>query len=81
MRDVRIYDEPIPIADAGEKLVRIKAVGVCDSDLHGFLEREIGDAKLDHPLILGHAFAGGTRNGQGLRLTLRSRAGIANIAN
>jgi hypothetical protein len=26
MRDVRIYDEPIPIADAGEKLVRIKAV-------------------------------------------------------
>lgn len=81
MRDVRIHDGPIPMAGAREKLVRIKAVGVCDSDLHWFLEREISDAKLDLPLILGHEFARGTENGRGPRLTLRSRAGIANFAN
>ena len=62
--DLRIHDEPFPIAGAGEKLVRIKSVGVCGSDLHWFSEGEIGDAKLERPLVLGHEFAGETENGQ-----------------
>ena len=37
----------------GEKLVRIKSVGVCGSDLHWFSGGEIGDAKLERPLVLG----------------------------
>jgi L-iditol 2-dehydrogenase len=62
--DLRIHDEQIPVADVGEKLIRVKSVGVCGSDLHWFSEGSIGDAKLDHPLVLGHEFAGVTEEGQ-----------------
>jgi L-iditol 2-dehydrogenase len=57
-RDVRLHDEPMPIARAGESLVRVTAVGICGSDLHWFGEACIGDAKLNRPLVLGHEFAG-----------------------
>ncbi len=62
--DLRIHDEPVPVAGEGEKLIRVKSMGVCGSDLHWFAEGEIGDAKLEHPLILGHEFAGETEDGQ-----------------
>jgi L-iditol 2-dehydrogenase len=64
MGDLRIHEEPVPLAGIGEKLVRIMSVGVCGSDLHWFAEGGIGDARLDHPLILGHEFAGETEDGQ-----------------
>jgi L-iditol 2-dehydrogenase len=56
--DLRIHDEPIPAPSAGEVLLRVKAVGVCGSDLHWYNEAGIGDARLNHPLVLGHEFAG-----------------------
>src|SRR4026208_1187639 len=62
--DLRLSAEPIPVMGVGEKLVRIKSVGVCGSDLHWFSEGSIGDAKLEHPLVLGHEFAGVTADGQ-----------------
>jgi len=62
--NLQTHDESVPVAGEGEKLVRVKAVGVCGSDLHWFSEGEIGDAKLEHPLVLGHEFAGVTENGQ-----------------
>ena len=62
--DLRIQDEPAPVPQQGEKLIRIKSVGVCGSDLHWFSEGEIGDAKLERPLVLGHEFAGETEDGQ-----------------
>jgi len=62
--DLRIHKEPVPVAGEGEKLIRVKSVGVCGSDLHWFSEGEIGDAKLEHPLVLGHEFAGETVDGQ-----------------
>ena len=43
--DLRTNDEPTPVAGRGEKLIRIKSVGICGSDLHWFSEGEI-------PLIL-----------------------------
>ena len=33
--NLQIHDEPVPVAREGEKLVRVKSVGVCGSDLHG----------------------------------------------
>src|SRR5258708_9386792 len=39
-------------------LVRVTAVGICGSDLHWWDEGAIGDAKLTHPLVLGHEGAG-----------------------
>ena len=62
--NLQTHDEPVPVAAEGEKLVRIKAVGVCGSDLHWFSEGEIGNAKLEHPLVLGHEFSGVTEDGQ-----------------
>src|SRR5829696_4404020 len=62
--NLQMHDEPVPVAGAGEKLVRIKSVGVCGSDRHSFSEGSIGDAKLEHPLVLGHEFAGLTQDGQ-----------------
>jgi L-iditol 2-dehydrogenase len=62
--DLRTHDEPIPVPGAGEKLVRVKSVGVCGSDLHWFSGCGIGDAKLERPLVLGHEFAGELEDGQ-----------------
>src|ERR1700761_6543513 len=66
--DIRLSDEPAPEPGPGETLVRVTAVGLCGSDLHWFSEGAIGDARLSHPLVLGHEAAGviasGPRQGQ-----------------
>jgi L-iditol 2-dehydrogenase len=62
--DLRLHEESDPIPGAGEKMVQVKAVGICGSDLHWFAEGGIGDAQLEHPLVLGHEFSGITESGQ-----------------
>ena len=66
--DLRVADEPMPDAGPGMSLVQVTAVGICGSDLHWWDEGAIGDAKLTHPLVLGHEGAGviaeGPRAGQ-----------------
>jgi L-iditol 2-dehydrogenase len=44
-----------PVPKNGEVLVRVRAAGVCGSDLHGFLGRS---KKRVPPLVLGHEFCG-----------------------
>jgi L-iditol 2-dehydrogenase len=66
--DIRVGDEPAPEPEPGEALVKVTAVGICGSDLHWWEDGEIGDAKLAHPLVLGHEgageIAGGPRRGE-----------------
>jgi L-iditol 2-dehydrogenase len=62
--DLRLHDEPCPVPSQDGKLIRIKAVGVCGSDLHWFSEGGIGDAALEHPLVLGHEISGELEDGQ-----------------
>ena len=66
--DLRVADEPVPETGPGMSLVQVTAVGICGSDLHWWDEGAIGDAKLTHPLVLGHegagVIAGGPRSGQ-----------------
>jgi L-iditol 2-dehydrogenase len=66
--DLRVGEEPVPDAGPGMSLVRVTAVGICGSDLHWWDEGAIGDAKLGHPLVLGHEGAGviaeGPRRGE-----------------
>jgi len=62
--DLQIHQEPVPVAGEGQKLVHVKSVGVCGSDLHWFSGGEIGDAKLERPLVLGHECAGELLDGQ-----------------
>jgi L-iditol 2-dehydrogenase len=62
--EVRLLDEPPPVPERDETLVRVKAVGLCGSDLHWFTHAGIGDASLQRPLVLGHEAAGITEAGQ-----------------
>jgi L-iditol 2-dehydrogenase len=66
--DLRVAEEPVPPTEQGTVLVRVTAVGICGSDLHWWDEGAIGDAKLTHPLVLGHEGAGviasGPRSGE-----------------
>ncbi len=57
-RDVRVSDEPPTEPAPGEVRLHVTAVGLCGSDLHWFEDGAIGEARLDHPLVLGHEFAG-----------------------
>ena len=61
--DLRLADEPVPLAGAGETLVRVTAVGVCGSDLHWFTEGGIGDVQLGRPVVPGHEIAGVVSDG------------------
>lgn len=57
-------DVPDAVAQDGEHLIRVEAVGICGSDMHAFLGH---DSRRPAPLILGHEAAGmivgGPRNG------------------
>lgn len=58
-------DEPDPEPQSGEVLVRVKAVGICGSDMHAYHGH---DPRRVPPLILGHEVAGvvasGPRSGE-----------------
>ncbi len=57
--DLRVERVPRPGPPRrGEVLLRVKATGVCGSDLHAFQDGRIGDTTVISPLILGHEFAG-----------------------
>jgi L-iditol 2-dehydrogenase len=56
--EIRIENAPDPVPGPGEALVRIRAVGVCASDLHFFRHGEIGGWGFDSPALLGHECAG-----------------------
>ena len=53
-----LHDEDAPVAGPGESLVRVRAVGLCGSDLHWYTGGSIGDAVLSRPLVLGHEVSG-----------------------
>jgi L-iditol 2-dehydrogenase len=57
--DLRVETVPQPGQPGpGEVLLRVKATGLCGSDLHSFLDARIGDTPVEAPLVLGHEFAG-----------------------
>jgi L-iditol 2-dehydrogenase len=56
--DLRLQEEPIPRPQAGEVLVRVRAVTICHSDIHYYRDGHIGDTVSDQPLVLGHEFCG-----------------------
>ncbi len=58
-KDIRIDDIAAPPEPGpGEVLLRVKATGICGSDLHSYMDARIGDIALESPLVLGHEFAG-----------------------
>ena len=58
-RDLRVERVPHPGPPGpGEVLLRVKATGICGSDLHSYEDARIGDTPIQGPLILGHEFSG-----------------------
>lgn len=55
---VALIDAPVPQPGAGEVLVRLRAVGICGSDVHYYVDGRIGDAVVQMPFVLGHEPAG-----------------------
>ncbi|MFN8173642.1 MAG: zinc-binding dehydrogenase [Solirubrobacteraceae bacterium] len=55
-RPLRIEELPVPEAGPGEALVRVRACGLCGTDLHLAVD---GDLPVEHtPITLGHEAAG-----------------------
>lgn len=57
-RDLRVEDIAEPVAGPGEVMVRIRAGGICGSDLHYYQDGGFGAVRVREPMILGHELAG-----------------------
>ena len=56
---IRVMDVPRPVPGRGEVLVRVRAVGICRSDLHYYLYGRIGSQVIRrYPQLLGHEPSG-----------------------
>ena len=55
VRQVTMQERPIPVPSAGKVLLRVQAVGICGSDMAGFLGHS---PRRKPPLILGHEVVG-----------------------
>jgi L-iditol 2-dehydrogenase len=58
IRDIRLAEIPRPTPERDDLLLRVKAVGVCGSDLHSYLEGSTTGPTKVTPLVLGHELAG-----------------------
>ncbi|MFY9726567.1 MAG: alcohol dehydrogenase catalytic domain-containing protein [Bryobacteraceae bacterium] len=57
-REFRLAQQTIDEPGPGEVQVRVRAVGICGSDLHSYAEGGVGDAPCVYPMVLGHEPAG-----------------------
>ena len=58
-KDLRLNHIDLPTQPGpGQILLKVKAVGICGSDLHTYEDARIGDTIVQQPLILGHEFGG-----------------------
>lgn len=56
--DLRLEDREVPQLTPNSVLIRVRAAGVCGSDLHYYFEGKNGDFVIREPLIPGHELAG-----------------------
>ena len=57
-RDMRLDEIEAPTSGPGEALIRVRAVGICGSDVHFFKDGGMDGTSIVFPFILGHEFAG-----------------------
>jgi L-iditol 2-dehydrogenase len=55
---IEIVERDIPTPAKDEALIRVKAVGLCGSDVHYYEHGKIGPYVVEKPIILGHESAG-----------------------
>jgi alcohol dehydrogenase, propanol-preferring len=69
-----VKDVPQPVLEPGHVLLRVRACGVCRTDLH-IVEGEL--APLRSPLIPGHQIVGDVVQGETAELPLGARVGVS----
>ncbi len=57
-RDLRVEEAALPPVGPTDVAVRIRAGGICGSDLHYYQHGGFGTVRLREPMILGHEIAG-----------------------
>ncbi len=57
-KDLRIEDRERPTPGLGQVLIRMRAGGICGSDLHYYQNGGFGAVRLKEPMILGHEVSG-----------------------
>jgi L-idonate 5-dehydrogenase len=57
-RDLRIETVEIPEIGANQLLLRVKAGGICGSDLHYYQNGGFGTIRIKEPMVLGHEVSG-----------------------
>ena len=65
------------LADPGDALVRVRAAGLCGSDLHPYFGRERG---LDPGTVMGHEFVARVEQAEDASLVGRRVVGEINVA-
>ena len=55
---MELQETDMPQPGAGEVLVKVRAIGICGSDLHFYQEGRIGQFIVNEPIILGHECSG-----------------------
>lgn len=58
IKKIEIVDEEVPKLKNEEVLVKVKAVGICGSDMHYFLDGGLGSFKQKLPMYMGHEPSG-----------------------
>ena len=56
--DLRIEEVPVPAPGPDDALIRVRACGICASDVHYFVHGRIGKYIVEQPMIVGHELAG-----------------------
>lgn len=56
--DLRIETVATPTVEAGQARIRVRAGGICGSDLHYYQHGGFGTIRLQQPMVLGHEIAG-----------------------
>ena len=56
--DLRVEDVATPPVGPGQMRVRVRAGGICGSDLHYFQHGGFGTIRIKEPMVLGHEVAG-----------------------
>lgn len=56
-RDVRVQEVPVPPIGPRDALVRVRACGICGSDVHRYLATDYGRV-VPHPMNSGHEYCG-----------------------
>jgi len=56
--DLRLKERPMPTVKDREVLIRVKACGVCKSDVDYYFEGRVADFIVEKPIVIGHEASG-----------------------